>query len=53
MAEQLYSITNPKAVLGGGELNVIEHYQAQADTFWVLIRCLEKWNYSVQKSHAP
>lgn len=53
LAELPYSVTNPHAVPGGGGLNMIEQYQAQADTFRILIRRLEKWNYSVQESLAP
>lgn len=53
LAEQLYSITNPNAVPVGGGLNTIEQYQAQADTFRVQTRRLEKWNEGVQESHAP
>ena len=52
MAEQLYSVTNPNAESVGRGLNMMEQYQAQADTFWILIRRLETRNYSVQESCA-
>lgn len=53
LAEQLYSVTNPNAESVGRGLNMMEQYQAQADTFWILIRRLETRNYSVQESHVP
>ena len=46
-------ITNPNAESVGRGLNMMEQYQAKADTFWILIRRLETRNYSVQESHAP